>query len=57
MDLEKYLKEANRHVSDLITATARRYKKTQRYKPVIWLTTQLTGLKKKNDFLENWLMD
>ena len=38
-------------------ATTRSYKKTQRYNTVIWLTIQLTGLKKKIYFLKNCLMD
>ena len=51
MDVEKYINEANRQLSD------RRYKNNQRYNTVIWLTTQLTDLKKKIYFLKNWLTD
>ena len=50
MDVEKYINEGNRQLSD-------KHKKTQRYNTVIWLTIRLTGLKKKIYFLTNWLTD
>ena len=52
MDVEKSI-----DASYLINTTTRRYKKTQRCNTVIWLTTQLTGFKKKIYFLKNWLRD
>ena len=39
MDVEKYINEDNRQLSD-------KHKKIQRYNTVIWLTIRLTGLKK-----------
>ena len=50
MEVEKYINEGNRQLSD-------KHKKTQRYNTVIWLTIRLTGLKKKIYFLTNWLTD
>ena len=55
MDVEKYINE--RTASYRMNATTRRYKKTQRYNTVIWLTIQLTSLRKKICFLKNWLTD
>ena len=53
MDVEKYINEANRQLSD-----KRNYKKLPEDPTIlIWLTIQLTGLKKKIYFLKNSLKD
>ena len=53
MDVEKYINETNRQLSD-----KRNYKKLPEDPTVlIWLTIQLTGLKKKIYFLKNSLKD
>ena len=56
MNVEKYINEANSQLSDKRNYKML-YKKIQRYNTVIWLATQLAGLKKKTYFLNNWLTD